>query len=83
MPLSKQTYLVWSFNSTHDAMRSYTVASATGASCRLIQLPSHLAQGNECGTALRALPQDADLIQEALEAAGVGIRARAQIEDYA
>ncbi len=81
MALTMRTFVMRGFSCTTDAMISARVCEAAGAQVRLVPRPA--AMGNaECGTAMRSLPEQEDVVKQALEDVGVTPADMMTLEDY-
>lgn len=81
MALTKRMFVMRGFSCTTDAMISARVCEAAGADVRLVPRPA--AMGNaECGTAMRSLPEQEDVVARALEDVGVTPADQITLEDY-
>lgn len=81
MALTKRMFVMRGFSCTTDAMISARVCEAAGAAVRLVPRPA--AMGNaECGTAMRSLPEQEEIVARALEDVGVVPADQITLEDY-
>lgn len=81
MALVKRTFVMRGFSRTVDAMESARACEAAGAHVRLVPRPA--AMGNaECGTALRSLLEEDELVANVLSEAGIVTTDPIELEDY-
>ncbi|MDO9557291.1 MAG: DUF3343 domain-containing protein [Coriobacteriia bacterium] len=75
----ERPYVVFGFETTHDALTAEAALAATGLA--LTVMPSPKVLGALCGIALRVAEDDAPLVERILAEAGVGWSGSVRILD--
>lgn len=79
MSRTPRPYIAIGFASTHDALDAESLLGDLGVEVVPIPTPAAISAG--CGIALRLMPADEGRAMRYLENAGIGVRARLEIED--
>lgn len=66
-----EEYIVFAFDSTHEAIKSEKVLEKNKIDGRLIPLPPEISAG--CGLSMRIKPEDKSLVLKELDKAGVDV----------
>lgn len=78
MPRVRKPALVVTFPTTAAAMACEQLCGEQGLPGRMIPVPGEISAG--CGLAWKAVPQDRDVLEGALDAAGVAVEGMDVIE---
>ncbi len=81
MSLALRPFVFWGFACTSDAMAAADACSRAGVPARLAQRPAALGDVAECGTALRARPQDEERVRLVLAEAGIAASGSCRQDD--
>ncbi|MBC7265769.1 MAG: DUF3343 domain-containing protein [Coriobacteriia bacterium] len=76
-----ERYAVYGFETTHDALSAERVLADAGL--RFVTIPTPKSLGALCGIALRVPIAEAGAAENALHAAGLAWKTRAEIDDRA
>lgn len=80
MSRERCNYVVFGFESTHDALSAEALLEDMGID--IVTIPAPAAIGTRCGIALRVPPDQSDRGARYLENAGIRVAAKLQIEDF-
>ena len=73
-------FLVFAFESTHEAMNAEDALRA--AFVQVVPIPTPTTLGGLCGLAMRVPPEESDRAREVLAGAGIPPRAETVIDDF-
>ena len=80
MSRERRTYVVFGFESTHDALSAEALLEDMGI--EIVTIPTPASIGTQCGIALRMPPEQSERAARYLANAGLRLAARAEIQDF-
>ena len=75
-----RTYIVFGFESTHDALSAEALLEDMGI--EIVTIPAPASIGTRCGIALRMPPEQSQRAARYLENAGLALAMQVEMEDF-